>query len=353
MKKYVKLIVALVAISIVLCACTKKSDEKVETTPPTETSDVGMLENLEIESNTEATTPDATGEIPADWDIEVDVVVPETEPPVEYFTNDYGTFRKVNETVKSEANVYLRSSPGGAKVGAVKDGVTLTRVGIGDENGYSIVMYQDKEAYVATYYVYPTSDPNYTEVNDVVVANKEANLRNGPSIKCKSLGKIAVGGELIRTAIGDDGWSKVQYKENTAYIYSLYVDPKDKTEDEPAVVETTPSETESFEEFVPEEERAPVTENNITAPDEPQEEIPVSQLTHYEEFGVIWNVVDETMEAARTVNVRKEPTTKSEKLGQVAGAKTIQRIAVGDNGWSKVIFKGENAYIKSEYLIDP
>ena len=57
------------------------------------------------------------------------------------------------------------------------------------------------------------------------------------------------------------------------------------------------------------------------------------------------------MEAARTVNVRKEPTTKSEKLGQVAGAKTIQCIAIGDNGWSKVIFKGENAYIKSEYLL--
>ncbi len=60
----------------------------------------------------------------------------------------------------------------------------------------------------------------------------------------------------------------------------------------------------------------------------------------------------QTVYAKRDVNVRKGPSTSYEKVGVLAMGESVKRLAVGDNGWSRVEFKGEEHYVSSSYLTD-
>lgn len=64
----------------------------------------------------------------------------------------------------------------------------------------------------------------------------------------------------------------------------------------------------------------------------------------------IFTEVNETVYAISDVNIRKGPGTNYEKVGQLKYGENITRVGIGDNGWSKVIYKGEKAYISSNYL---
>lgn len=61
----------------------------------------------------------------------------------------------------------------------------------------------------------------------------------------------------------------------------------------------------------------------------------------------------ETMYATTTVNVRDTYSTSGNKLGSLAKAQEITRtgIGIGDaDGWSRVVFQGQEAYVSSDYL---
>jgi uncharacterized protein YgiM (DUF1202 family) len=293
-----------------LCGCNSHSEPINESTEQIEPSTICETESMTVETSENSTEETAP------------LFTEPTEP--EFFTNEYGRFMRVNETVKTEAKVFLRKSPNGKKVDVVGDHISLTRVGIGDD-GWSIVLYKNSEAYVPSYYLYSDKIATYTEVDELVYAVKDANVRNGSSINCSKVGEVKENQVLKRVAIGDNGWSRVLYKDKEVYIYSLYVAVKnDKEETNPTTIpdETKPS-TDDF----------------------------TGEIVSFEENGVVYIVVNDVVEAARNVNVRSGPSVECEKIGQLAGGKTVQRIAVGDNGWSKVLFNGVEAYIYSEYLI--
>ncbi len=58
---------------------------------------------------------------------------------------------------------------------------------------------------------------------------------------------------------------------------------------------------------------------------------------------------EETVYATENVNIRTKPTTESEKVALLKKGESITRIDEID-GWSKVIYEGEERYITSEYL---
>ena len=61
----------------------------------------------------------------------------------------------------------------------------------------------------------------------------------------------------------------------------------------------------------------------------------------------------ETLYATTTVNVRDTYSTSGNKLGSLAKAQEITRtgIGIGDaDGWSRVVFQGQEAYVSSDYL---
>ena len=60
--------------------------------------------------------------------------------------------------------------------------------------------------------------------------------------------------------------------------------------------------------------------------------------------------VNETVYAITSVNVRSGPDKSYSRLGMLSYGDNIQRIGIGDNGWSKVVYRGQTAYMYSEYL---
>ncbi len=58
---------------------------------------------------------------------------------------------------------------------------------------------------------------------------------------------------------------------------------------------------------------------------------------------------EETVYATETVNIRTEPNTDCDIITVLQKGSSITRIGEAD-GWSKVIYEGEEMYIKSEYL---
>lgn len=54
-----------------------------------------------------------------------------------------------------------------------------------------------------------------------------------------------------------------------------------------------------------------------------------------------------------TVNVRKSASTEADKLGKVMGGDVVTVLESMDNGWSRIDFQGQEAYVKTEYLEIP
>lgn len=85
----------------------------------------------------------------------------------------------------------------------------------------------------------PTSDPapTFTSVNETVYAKSKANVRSSYSTTSSIVGSLKVGDSVKRTGIGSNGWSKISYNGQTAYVSSSLItktkpeEPKDEKED--------------------------------------------------------------------------------------------------------------------------
>ncbi len=64
----------------------------------------------------------------------------------------------------------------------------------------------------------------------------------------------------------------------------------------------------------------------------------------------VYTEKEEKVWAIRDVNVRDGASTNAKQVGRLHEGNSVTRLAKGENGWSKVIFEGEECYIYSEYL---
>lgn len=147
-------------------------------------------------------------------------------------------FTEVNETVTAKQETNLRSEPStlndGSIVCRLVHGDTAVRTGIG-HNGWSRVIYNGQTLYAVTSYLTtdmedtgqqaPPQGPVYTPVNDQVTAKMETNLRTEPSTaNDDTVVAVLHNGEVLtRTAIGDNGWSQLDYNGQTVYAVSSYL----------------------------------------------------------------------------------------------------------------------------------
>ena len=152
----------------------------------------------------------------------------------------------------------------------------------------------------------------YTRVNETVYATTTVNVRSGPGSNYELLSTMYVGDSIVRTAIGDNGWSKVTYNGKEAYLYSNYVSTK-----KPVVEETKQEE--------------PKKEETVVS-------------------GPVYTKVNETVYSTADVNVRKGPGTNYDVVKTLSKGDSVTRIGVGDNGWSKISLNGKEYFIKSNYL---
>ncbi len=149
-------------------------------------------------------------------------------------------FTEVNETVTAKQETNLRSEPStlndNTVVCRLVHGDTATRTGIG-HNGWSRVIYNGQTLYAVSNYLTtdmndtgqqaPPQGPVYTPVSEQVTAKIETNLRTAPSTASgDTVVAVLHNGEVLtRTAIGDNGWSQLDYNGQTVYAVSSYLTP--------------------------------------------------------------------------------------------------------------------------------
>lgn len=138
---------------------------------------------------------------------------------------------------------------------------------------------------------------NFKEVNETIYTTDTCNIRKSYSTSSEKLGKVAKDTALKRTGIGDNGWSRIEYNGQVAYITSQYV--------------------------------------TTTAP-APKE--------------VKFADANDTMYAKQDCNVRKSWSTDSDKVGYLVAGKEVTRTGVGDNGWSRIKYNGQDYYVSTALL---
>lgn len=148
----------------------------------------------------------------------------------------------------------------------------------------------------------------YTATGDIVTAKEVTNLRSAPTTKSDVVGVIRNGEKITRSAVGQNGWSKLLYNGKTVYAITSYL-----TTD--LTVQTQPS----------------ADQDTV--------------------LGQAFSPIKDTVTAKELVNLRAEPSTESEKLGTLEKGTFLERTAVSDKGWSRLVFEGREVYAFSDYLI--
>ncbi len=163
-----------------------------------------------------------------------------------YVASQYIDKATTNYTIKEVntdgLNVRTGPSTSYATIGKLNKG---TRVEVISESaGWSKINYNNKTAYVSSGYLkaVSTSTPD-TKPEDTTQQYKEIkvvntyglNVRKGPSTSYESIGKIDKG-TSVEVISESDGWSKINYKNTTAYVATRYLDKISSNEQVPPVV---------------------------------------------------------------------------------------------------------------------
>lgn len=139
----------------------------------------------------------------------------------------------------------------------------------------------------------------FSQVNETVYTTKVCNVRKNYSTNSDKVATLQTGASVKRTGIGENGWSKIEYNGQVAYIFSEYLTTTEPKEEEPEFTD-----------------------------------------------------VNETMYAKQDCNVRKSWTTESDKTGYLLLGQEVKRTGIGNNGWSRIEYEGKNAYVATRLLTD-
>lgn len=150
------------------------------------------------------------------------------------------------------------------------------------------------------------------EVTETVVktvrTTEVVNVRSSDSVTADKVGKAQLGQEYKLLEEKVNGWSKIEFEGKEAYIKTEYLEPAD------------------------------VEETVVSANDEDEEEAAADSPT------------EGTATVTDTVNIRKSASTSAEKLGVCYPGEELEVVMKQADGWTKVKYKGETGYVKSEFL---
>ena len=175
-----------------------------------------------------------------------------------------------------------------------------------------------------------TADEDNEETTPVTVkarATDVVNIRVSDSEQADKLGKAQVNQEFTVLEQKENGWSKIQYEGQEAYIKSDYLEV---ISEEPAAGDTTQED----------------------ASEDRQEDEAVETTTDTSSVGTAstGKAPGDKVKAKESVRIRKSASTDSDVLGTAYAGDSFELVMEQADGWSKVKYKGNNAYIKTEYL---
>ena len=156
-----------------------------------------------------------------------------------------------------------------------------------------------------------------------VRATDVVNVRASDSEQAEKIGKVQVGDVLPLLESKENGWSKVEYEGQEAYIKSEFLEAV--TEEEEGV-----DSGESAEEDAGEESSAAgqSSSQGVSA------DIPSSG----------------TVMVAETVNVRKSASETADKIGVCYQGGELEILMQQADGWTRVRFEGQIGYVKTDVL---
>ena len=156
-----------------------------------------------------------------------------------------------------------------------------------------------------------------------VRATDVVNIRTSDSEEADRIDKAQVGQEFTLIEQRENGWSQVRYNDKDAFIKSEYL------------------------ELVSEEVVDTQMASN-TAADKPAESTQ-KESTQTENTAAKEEVIG-TVEVIESVKIRKSASTDSESLGTVFGGEILDVIMKQADGWTRIKYKGQTAFVKSEYV---
>ncbi|MBO4266741.1 MAG: SH3 domain-containing protein [Lachnospiraceae bacterium] len=141
--------------------------------------------------------------------------------------------------------------------------------------------------------------------SQVKCTSDNVNIRASASTDAESLGKTKTGDVYTRYEKMENGWSKIDYNGTEAYIKSEFLEPVE------AEASTESSESSS------------TTASSL----KPGDKITVKE----------------------NVNVRKSASETGEKIATAYRGEQFELVELA-NGWCKIKYKGEEAYVKADYV---
>lgn len=141
------------------------------------------------------------------------------------------------ETVETTATINVRSSDSETadKIGKAPQGEKYTRLET-KENGWSKILFEEKEAYVKTEFLKvietqtTTAEPQETATESAITTEGTArvketvNVRKAASETAEKLGVAYQGDEFGLIMEQADGWTKIDYKGQTGYIKTEFIE---------------------------------------------------------------------------------------------------------------------------------
>lgn len=158
-------------------------------------------------------------------------------------------------------------------------------------------------------------------------ATDVVNIRVSDSEQADKLGKAQVDQEFTVLEQKENGWSKIEYEGKDAYIKSDYL------------------------EVISEEPAVDTQEDNVDSTDNAQDTTAdTSADTTSTGTASTGKAPGDQVKVKETVRIRKSASTDSDVLGTAYVGDTFELVMEQADGWSKIKYKGNNAFIKTEYL---
>lgn len=150
----------------------------------------------------------------------------------------------------------------------------------------------------------------YTSVHEQVTAKEVTNLRTAATTKSNIVVALKNGEIVTRVGVGKNGWSKLQYNGQTVYAITSYL-TTDLVAKETIQTPTQQKDIVAGHEFTPKSDK---------------------------------------VTAKEYVNLRVLPTTDSESVGKLNSGEFLERTAISNKGWSRLIYNGQVVYAVTSYL---
>ncbi len=178
-----------------------------------------------------------------------------------------------------------------------------------------------------------TTDETAEQTTQVTIkarATDVVNIRVSDSEQADKLGKAQVDQEFTVLEQKENGWSKIEYEGEDAYIKSDYLE---------VISEETATDTQ--------EDNADSTDSTDNSQDTAADTSANTTSTSTASTG---KAPGDKVRVKESVRIRKSASTDSEVLGTAYAGDTFELVMEQADGWSKIKYNGNNAYIKTEYL---